>query len=168
MSAAKAGKYVLLANVLKQRDEDGAPVRYVRGDTVTLTARQATTLLASNAVAKPGSDQADAAEGTPGVALVTAPPLPEPDPGQVAGLAAAASNSGLHPSSSGGALSEEQLAELVGSEPVGAPPVPAGDGVPPKAATVDVWRKWAVDSGKLTADEADGKNKGELQALAAE
>lgn len=159
MSAVKGGDYVLVVDVYRQRDENGAPRRFKRGDTVTLTAEKAERLLRAGAVAKPSSDEAEAAEARPGSEPVSAPAAPVATSAQVASFAAAATNSGLGAQdASGGVLSDEQRSELH--------PALSGDGPPPKSATVDVWRKWAVDTGRLSAAEADEKNKGELQALA--
>ena len=149
MSAAvKGGDYVLTASVLRLRGEHGAPRRYKRGDTVTLTAEQAERFLAARAVAKPSADEAKAAEDEPGGELADAPPAPAADAGQVAGYAAAAANSGL------GVAQHPALS-------------PAAGDPPPKAALVDAWRAWAVDAGKVTEAEAAEMNKGDLQALAA-
>lgn len=159
MGSVKGGDYVLTVSVLKRRDENGVPRRYKRGDTVTLTAEQAARQLACGAVAKPGGGDAKAAEERPGSELASSPTLPEqPDPASASSLGAALANSGLgQVDATGGVLTDEQLNP--------APPV-TGDGVPPKAATVDTWREWAVKTGKLTEAEAADKSKPELQALA--
>lgn len=158
MSTVKGGDYVLTASVFRLRGDDGVPRRYKRGDTITLTAEQAERLLGAGAVAKPSAEEAKAAEDSPGAVLAAAPPAPAATSTQVSGYAAAAANSGLgDEDASGGVLSAEQRQH---------PALVTDDGTPPKSATVDVWRAWAVDSGKLTEDEADEMNKAQLQALA--
>lgn len=159
MSGVRGGDYVLVVDVYRQRDENGAPRRFKRGDTVTLTAEKAERLLRAGAVAKPSSDEAETAEGRPGSELVSAPPAPVATSTQVSGFAAAATNSGLgEQDASGGVLSDEQRSDLH--------PALSSDGPPPKSAVVEEWRKWAVRTGKASADEADEMNKGDLQALA--
>lgn len=149
--------YVLTANVFKVRDEKtGVPRRYKRGDTVPLTAEQAERLLKVGAVVKAGSGEAEAAEEHPGDEATTAPAAPEADANNVSTFAAAAANSGLGPEDAyeGGVLSDQQWDEIEG--------VSSGER-PPKSATVDVWRKYAVDSGKVSADDAAEMTKAELQ-----
>ena len=159
MTAVKGGDYVLTSSVFKLRDEEtGVPRRYKRGDTVTLTAEQAERLLASGAVAKPSAEEAKYAEEHPGDDLVAGPGDPVADATQVSTYAAAAANSGLgDPEATGGVLSDEQLHPAFATD----------DGVPPKSATVDVWREWAVDAGKVTEAQAAEMTKPELQKLAA-
>lgn len=149
--SVKGGDYVLLASVYRETDEAGVRRRRKRGDVLTLTAEQAERLLAAGAVAKKSDDEADVAVEHPGAELAVSPEVPE-----LTAVDVARANSGLAPDdATGGVLSEEQARDLTAG----------GTTRPPKSATVAVWRKWAVDSGKLTEEEAAAFDKGDLQAL---
>jgi hypothetical protein len=160
MAGVKGGEYTLTASIYRERDEDGVPRRYKRGDKITLNAEQANRLLLAGAIAKPSSDAGQAAEARPGSDPAIAPPavtLDAADPASASTFGALAANSGLGPlDATGGALADDQLEGGSSSE----------DGPPPKSATADRWRSWAVSSGKVTEDEAGELTKSELQALA--
>lgn len=147
------------------RDEEGEAATYRRGDEVELNEREVKFLTRAGAIAKPSSDEAKRAQESA--------PAPTVQPGSVipdgynqSTYGTLAANSGLGPSdASGGELSEEQWdEELALAEQRSAGP--AGSAPPAKSATVDEWRRWAVASGKMSADDAEQANKGDIQALA--
>lgn len=168
------------------RQGDVEQTRHVRGDTLEdLTDAEVRNLLRAGAITEAKSDAGkravERAEATPEAPDPTATPLPTGF--QQAEYGTALANSGLGPDdASGGELSEDQWAEetdidAAKAEAITAARAAGGAGArvgageaagserPAKSATVDEWRRWAVQSGKANADQAEGMNKSDLQAL---
>jgi hypothetical protein len=145
--------YVLTATYWYRNGETSRCYR--RGDVLDdLTADEIENLRRAGAIAKAGDAAGKAAKANP----EPTPPQPgSTEPGAYgqasAGLAAA--NSGLAPDdATGGVLSDKQVAEAR-----------AGAERPPKTASVDEWRRWAVVSRKVSADDAAVMSKTDLQAF---
>lgn len=144
------------------RQEDIGRKRYHRGSELDdLTSDEVRFLTEAGAIAAPGSDAGKRAAAHPVV------PQPERGPVEVDAFnqstyLTSEANSGIGPEdATGGLLSDDQVAEesTLTARLTGEVDHPA------RSATVDEWRRWAVKSGKATADQAEQMNKGELQAL---
>lgn len=186
MTAPKAGTYVLVANAFYRVEGEGDEAtrrRYKRGDRVVLTKAEAARLAVPSRLAPAAFVKADdAPEGlVPGDTLVTAPPVVVNRESQANQLIAEANTGLTTPSPDAGTLTTEQVETAVDAPlvtgagagdtvptPIGdvATPVAApatADGTPPRSATLDVWRAYAVKVGAVTEAEAGDLTKAQLQ-----
>ncbi|GJJ23730.1 hypothetical protein [Mycolicibacterium mageritense] len=150
MSAPKAGTYVLVATAFYRTEGEGDDAvrrRYKRGDEVELSKAEAARLAVATRLAPAAFVKAGEVDNLPpGPDLATAPPATVNRESEANQLQAEA-NSGLTPGDS-------------------APTV--ADGKPPKSATVEVWRDYAVNVGAVAAEEAGGLTKAQLQQAVAD
>lgn len=179
--------YVLTADVWyrPEQGEDVEPQRYGKGAVIEdLTPNEVKRLKRQGAIVEKSSDEGKRASEAPapapaGVEIVEVAPTPH----QQAEYLTALANSGLGPEdASGGELSEEQWEEETAIDAAQAEAIRAAQAAggsdarvgageraaaerPAKSATTDEWRRWAVKSGKRSADAAEKMNKTELQAL---
>lgn len=177
--------YVLTADIWF-RQGDVEQTRYVKGDVLEdLSDAEVRNLKRAGAIAEPKSDAGkravERAEAAPEAPDLTA--TPQPTGFQQAEYGTVLANSGLGPDdASGGKLSGDQQADeadidAAKAEAITAARAAGGAGArvgagelaaaerPAKSATLDEWRRWAVTSKRISADEAEGKSKSELQAL---
>lgn len=136
-----ADGYTVTATVLYTLDKDDQRVAHFRGDTVTgLSKADVDRFKAAGAIASPGDAEAKDAKAHPAVADYAADSSGEAsqprrhEPDPRASEIVAASNSGIS------AIKR-----------------------PPNAATVDVWRDYAVESGQKSQDEAKKMSRDELR-----
>lgn len=183
---ATATKYVLTHDVWyrPEQGEDIEPVRYGKGAVLEdLTANEVKRLKRQGAIAELKSEEGKRASEAPAAPPAGVDPLGvEPTPYQQSEYGTALANSGLGPDDAPpGALSEEQVREteqiteaqaeaMRAAQAAGGANARLGAGSgdverPAKSATADEWRRWAVKSGKVSADAAETMNKGDLQAL---
>ncbi|WP_431231524.1 hypothetical protein ACQ856_18350 [Mycolicibacterium psychrotolerans] len=153
--------------------KDGRRKTFYRGDKLPaglLNAEQVERFKSLTAIAPSADDAAEAAKADPGA----------PNPAEVSDPDAVST-----PLPTG--IAQPQASEIVPvvqSVPLvedpdapAAPVVPLASDIvaqqnsagavkrPARAATVEAWRKYATDSGQLTADEAEGKSKEQLREL---
>lgn len=138
-----SASYVVVATRL-DTIEDGRRVKHYRGEILTgLSDADVDRLTSAGAIATPSTDEAKAAKDDPA----------GPNPAETSDPAAV-----TEPAKHG--LTEPQASDIVAAGNGGAAPAVKR---PPKAATVDTWRTYAVESGQMTEDQAKAHTRDELR-----
>lgn len=141
--------YTVVSDRLHVIVDGGRKRTFYRGDSISiLTKEQADRFKRLGAIASGGNDAAEAAQAdaeNPSVAT-------GPNPAELSdGDASAPSPTGI---------TVPQASEIVPTLNAGAAPAVQR---PAKAATAEAWKKYAVDSGQLTKEEAAEKTRDELR-----
>lgn len=160
-----SGSYVVVSTRLDTVDEKGRRTKHYRGDTITgLSEADVDRFKSAGAIAAPSNDEAKAAKADPAEPnpAETSAPADDTSVPQASDIVASV-NAGAAPAQDPEPVTPEatvpQASDIVaqGNSGVGQLKRPV------KAATVDAWRTYAVESGQMTEDEAKAHTRDQLR-----